>query len=250
MRHDGDLIITTETDPRTLAAITEVGGYLVAHDGARVSLPACTTVGGYLYAHDGARVSLPVCTTVGDGISAYDGARVSLPVCTTVGGYLVAREGARVSLPKLRHTNDLAALRRALARRRLTLDDGILCRIVRRRGNVSRVRRVGQSVTSYLVTDGTYTAHGATLAEARADLRLKQGDRDTTPYQGWTRDTVVSQETAIAAYRAITGACREGVRDWLAGRSIPARVSVARILDETAGQYGHAAFAAFVGGAR
>lgn len=73
MRHDGDLIITTETDPRTLAAITEVGGYLYAY------------------------------------------------------------EGARVSLPKLRHQGDPAALRRALARRRLTLDDGILCRVSRAR---------------------------------------------------------------------------------------------------------------------
>lgn len=179
-----------------------------------------------------------------------EGARVLLPVCTTVGGYVVAYEGARVSLPKLRHQGDLAALRRALARRRLTLDDGILCHVVARRGHVSRVRRIGQTAIRYLVTDGTHTAHGATLAEARADLRLKQGDRDTTPYRGWTRDTVVSKEDAIAAYRAVTGACELGVSQFLAGRSIPARVSVARILDETAGQYGHAAFAAFVGGAR
>jgi hypothetical protein len=99
---------------------------------------------------------------------------------------------------------------------------------------------------SYLITQGAISAHGRTLAEARADLRLKQGDRDTTPYRGWTTRTVVSKDEAIAAYRAVTGACGLGVSDWLAGRRLPVRLSVARILRETAGAYGADTFAAFI----
>lgn len=171
--------------------------------------------------------------------------RTAFPRLATVGGWLDAPADAA---PIVRSTDDMAAVQRALARRRLTLDDGILCHVIARRGAVTRVRRVGLPPTapaSYLVTDGTLTAHGATLREARADLRLKQTGADTTPYRGWTLATVVSQEDAILAYRAITGACGQGVRDWLAQRRVPARISIQQIVDLTHGQYGAAQFKAF-----
>ena len=156
----------------------------------------------------------------------------------------------RTAFPALTTTNDRAALCVALARHGLTLDDGILSHVIRRRGPVAHVRRVGSRETSYIVTDGALTAHGRTLAEARADLRVKQRPRDVEAYRGWTPQTVVTLETAIAAYRAITGACGLGVSDFLRGRTLPKRMSVARMLAETRGAYGHDAFAAFICGAQ
>lgn len=170
---------------------------------------------------------------------------------TEITGWLDA-SGAdtRAAFPALTSHNDQSALRAALAKQGFTLDDGILSRVVRRRGAVTRIRRVGSVEDAYLVTDGTHTAHGRTLAEARADLVLKQGPRDTSSYRGWTPDTVVSQTDAIAAYRAVTGACGLGVSQFLASRRLPSKMPVSRILSETVGAYGHEAFAAFVGGGK
>jgi hypothetical protein len=177
--------------------------------------------------------------------------KTAFPKLTTVGGSVNA-SGAdtKTAFPKLTSQNNYEALMASLAREGLALHDGVLSRVIRRRGPVTVVRVAGQAHDSYVVTDGDLTAHGATLREARTDLRVKQGGRDTTPYRDWTLKTVVSQDDAIVAYRAITGACGQGVRLFLAGRNLPARLSVARILTETQGQYGHDTFRRFIEAAR
>jgi hypothetical protein len=127
----------------------------------------------------------------------------------------------------------------------MAMSDGILAFVVSKRGPVSRVVIVGQTKQSYIVERDGATAHGKTLAEARGDLLLKLGKRDTGQFKAWSRDTVKPIEEMIAAYRAITGACGQGVSHFLSSRSYPAKISVGRVIDDTKGQYGHDSFSSF-----
>ena len=127
----------------------------------------------------------------------------------------------------------------------LTLEDGILARVICSRGGVKLVRIVGQAKISYIVQRDGHTAHGATLSEARADLLLKMGNRDTTPYRNWTTETKASLEEMIVAYRTITGACQQGVSHFLTSKNYKGKLSVQFVIDETQGRYGHDAFKKF-----
>jgi len=72
----------------------------------------------------------------------------------------------------------------------------------------------------YIARSGDITAHGNTLAQAIDDLRYKMNERAGC-------DAVIAEVRATgritrAQYRIITGACRDGVDEFLAGRGIPA----------------------------
>ena len=181
--------------------------------------------------------------------------KTAFPKLTTVGGYLDA-SGAdtKTAFPKLEKQgegNELAAsicraaLTAAMALNGFLYEDGILTQLISSRGNVSRVVIVGQPKVSYIVRRDGHTAHGKTLAEARADLLMKVGSRDTTPFKSWTLETSVSLEEMIVAYRTITGACGTGVSHFLSSKNYKGKLSVAFVIKETEGKYGHEAFRNF-----
>lgn len=87
--------------------------------------------------------------------------------------------------------------------------DGTFTEVVKRRGNVYHVRRIDSDKVVFLVTDGTFCAHGDTLKEAKAELtfKLTQHALETEPIGP---DTIVT----VDRYRAVTGACRAGVEMW------------------------------------
>jgi hypothetical protein len=173
--------------------------------------------------------------------------RAAFPKLTTVGGGVDARGAdTRAAFPKLTTTQaDPSYLATAFALQGLEMCDGILSRLVSRRGNVARVAVVGQSQISYLVRRGDTTAHGATLQLARADLLFKLGSKDTSQFQAWTLKTRKPVDEMIAAYRVITGACQFGVSRFMAEKQYGATISVAAVIKETRGQYGHAQFSKF-----
>lgn len=123
--------------------------------------------------------------------------------------------------------------------------DGILARIVSKRGPVSRVIVCGKTEVSYLVTDGEAFSHGKTLTEARDGLLYKIGSRDTSELRSWKLDRVVTKRDAIRAYRTITGACEGGVRGWMEQHKTPDNLKVSEIIDLTKGAYGAEKFAGF-----
>jgi len=239
----------------SLPVCTTVGGYVSARAGANLSLPVCTTVGGYVYARENAKVSLPVCTTVGGYVDARAGAKLSLPVCTTVGGSVDAREGAKLSLPVCVKKDFPGAgqqcqmiLQAAFLDGGFSFADGVLAKIVATRGNVSRVIICGKVAISYHVSDGENYSHGATLAEARDGLLYKIGSRDTTEFKAWKLDQEISRRDGIRAYRAITGACEGGVRQWMQSHQVPDKLTVASAIKLTTGAYGSQGFAKFFTG--
>ena len=232
--------------------LQSVGGYVDASANAKLSLPVCTSVGGYVYASANAKLSLPVCTSIGGSVDASANAKLSLPVCTSIGGYVYARENAELSLPKNFKQNDPTALQRCraillstFADAGFSFADGILARIVSKRGPVSRVVLCGHTEVSYLLTDGESFSHGKTLAEARDGLLYKIGSRDTTEFKAWKMDREVSKRDAIRAYRTITGACETGTRAWMEQHEIPEKITVKGIIDLTKGAYGSESFRNF-----
>ena len=214
---------------------TEVTGYLYASGAdTKTAFPTLTPVGGYLYA------------------SGAD-TKTAFPKLTTVGGYLYASGAdSKTAFPNLTQTNNAKAvkdasdaLKSALAVQNLILADGILAKVVSKKGPVMRVVVIGRNKVSYIVQRDGRTAHGATLAAARTDLLVKIGNRDTSAYKGWTVQTAAKLDDLIVAYRVITGACAQGVSFFLAENKMPDKMTVGEAIEKTKGRYGHDTFRAF-----
>lgn len=128
--------------------------------------------------------------------------------------------------------------------------DGIFSVIVSHHGNIYNVHKIGEEDKPfYLVTDGENNwAHGATIAEAKADLIYKLSNRDTSDYEKLSLDDTLSYEEAIAAYRIITGACSVGTRYFIESR-LPRphkdKYTIREIIDLTADEYGSERFKFF-----
>jgi len=128
--------------------------------------------------------------------------------------------------------------------------DGIFMEVTSHRGKVWRGHKVGSAQEIVLITDGNGKySHGETLKEAKEDLIFKLDGRRPDDFNHLTKDTVLSMEEGIVAYRVITGACSFGVKDYLKNR-LPKRkkqFSVKEIMELTANEYGGNRFAEFVG---
>ena len=98
-----------------------------------------------------------------------------------------------------------------------------------------------------VVSDGQYFAHCTTVKEGVLDIEFKkQKERGTEQYNDLTKDSVLTYEEAIATYRIITGACRQGTQNFLNDlKEKKDSYTIAEIIELTKGQYGSAVFAAF-----
>ncbi len=108
--------------------------------------------------------------------------KTSFPKLTTVGGYVDARGAKKIST---NNTSAAGICQRNIFQANLKIGycfaDGILSRIVNRKGNVARVIVCGKTAVSYIVGDGNGNfSHGATLKEARNGLLYKLSSRDTS----------------------------------------------------------------------
>ena len=173
--------------------------------------------------------------------------KTAFPRLTSVGGYLYA--SGDFSHVK---TNDTTAIQKcralllsSFAAAGFSFADGILARIVSRRGPVSRVIICGKTDVTFIITDGDVHSHGKTLKEARDGLLYKIRNHDTSEFKAWNLNTVVTKRDAIRAYRSITGACELGVRMWMEKGERPEKITVQGVIDLTAGAYGCDVFKEF-----
>ena len=89
-------------------------------------------------------------------------------------------------------------------------------------------------------------SHGSTLKEAKDSLIYKISNRDTSMYESYTLETVVTFEEAIKMYRVVTGACEAGTRNFIEHlNKKKKKYTVAEIIKETAEQYGNETFKEF-----
>ena len=224
--YEGDLTINAGD----VCPYTKITGALDINANAKLDAPALTSVGGALYIY----------------------ANAKLDALTSVGGDLYIFANAKLDAPKMQKNDPTARakcramLLSSFAAAGFSFADGILAKIVSRRGSVSRVIVCGKTDISYVVSDdeGNFS-HGDTLDEARDDLMVKRTSKDLTQFKSWKLDKVVTKSDAILAYRSITGACAKGVRLWLGQRQTPDKITVQGIIDITKGAYESAKFAAF-----
>ena len=122
--------------------------------------------------------------------------------------------------------------------------DGILSKIVSKKGNIYKVVNHGEDKQSYLIErqngDKKVYSHGKTLKEARDSLTYKIGDRDTTAFESMDLDTVLTKEECIVMYRTITGACEEGTKYFVESQDkVKKKYKISEIIEATKGQFGN-----------
>jgi hypothetical protein len=100
---------------------------------------------------------------------------------------------------------------------------------------------------SFVAKIGNKFAHGKTLEEAKADLRYKLSDRDTSKFKSWNLEVKKPLDQMIEAYMAITGACSFGTKQFCESISLQEEYSPKEIIHLTAGKYGNRRFMEFFG---
>ena len=103
---------------------------------------------------------------------------------------------------------------------------------------VFTVQDFPKKTESFVVRRGDKFSHGKTIEEAIEDLRYKLSDRDTTRFKEWKQNTEITIEEAIESYRAITGACEFGVKEFCKGQRLPEKITIKEAIKRTDGQYG------------
>ncbi len=246
----GESIHVWENSELETTSLKTVGGYVAVW--GKVELPALNTVVGFVNIRANAKVDAPELKTVGIYVYVREKAEMKAPALSTVGWCIEAQANANLETNKEIKLNVPGVedeCRRELMREfeaeGYSFADGILAKIVSRRGNVWRVVVCGETEVSYVVSNGDAYSHGKTLEEARDSLMYKISSRDTSKFKTWTLDRVVSKAEAIEAYRVITGACEAGVRQWMEQHKTPDQTTVKGIIELTKDAYGNKEFAEF-----
>lgn len=124
--------------------------------------------------------------------------------------------------------------------------DGILSKIISKKGNVYKVVNHKESEPSYLVKSDDMWAHGQTIEEARDSLRYKISIRDTSTYDGLGLESELPLDECIKMYRVVTGACEAGVRDFVESRELKDKYTIRELLELTKGHFGNEVLRRFV----
>jgi len=98
----------------------------------------------------------------------------------------------------------------------------------------------------YIVGKDSVWAHGRTIREATQDYNFKLINEDNLGLiKELDLDKPMSHEEAINVYRTVTRACREGVRQWISGKTFPDQITIREIASLTKSAYGGDDFARF-----
>ncbi|MBP9845809.1 MAG: hypothetical protein KBD43_07135, partial [Saprospiraceae bacterium] len=231
-----------------------VGGYLDL--GSVTSIPEGfnPTVGGSLYL--GSVTSIPegFNPTVGGSLDL--GSVTSIPegFNPTVGGYLYLRSVTSIPEGFNKEDYENKPVPPVTPCKFLSWDQGryIFCddrfsEVISKKRNVWRLKDLNKNNEYYLITDnkGNY-AHGDTIQEAKEDLLYKTTEKDTSQFKNIDLNESIPFEKCISMYRAITGACAAGVRNFIEGAGIKKKkYSINEIIKLTKNQYGGNSFSNF-----
>ena len=119
--------------------------------------------------------------------------------------------------------------------------DGILSEVVSTKGSLRKVKNFNADTqeyekVSYLIEQDGVFSHGATAKEAKEDLVFKLLTKDLSDFEDYTVDTELSFEEIIVMYRSITGACSQGVKDFIEGKTVKERYTIKEIITITEGR--------------
>ena len=225
-----------------------VGGYLDLRGTQIQSLPDNLTVGGCLYLNGTPIQSLPDNLTVGDYLGLEGTQIQSLPDNLTVGGYLYL-EGTQITETSMVNRKfNVNMVDKLWSNSKFIKVDEMFAEKVSHHGNVWEVRKIADTKTFFIVTDGNGKyAHGDTIQEAKKDLIYKISNRDKSEYENLTLDSELSFEEAIECYRVITGACSFGTKDFVENylSEKKDKYTIREVIELTKGRYGNEIFKEF-----
>ena len=253
MKHVGNLEITEKNQEQFLN-LKEVTGDVSVY--STTKLDALTTVGGGVYVHSAAKLDAPLLTTVGGALIVYSTAKLDAPLLTTVGGGVSVHGTAKLDAPNISNRNSdkakliaKTALAKAFKKHKLLKIDEILSFLISIKVikylKVFKVRIVGKLEISFIVQKDKVCSHGKTLKEAKASLKYKLSDRDTTKYKKWKLTETKSIANLISAYRAITGACEFGTKQFCESQNLKKKYTINEVIKLTDGKFGAEQFAKF-----
>ena len=99
----------------------------------------------------------------------------------------------------------------------------------------------------YVASRDGENAHGETIQEATEELMFKGGERDVDQYRDMPLETVKTPSEWAFICCIVTGACSFGTREFIKSKgAMKESYSLAEILEETRGAWGHDQFRAVV----
>ena len=101
------------------------------------------------------------------------------------------------------------------------LVDDRFSEVISQKHNIWKLKDIGKSNKYYLVSDGKGKyAHGNSIKEAKEDLIYKISNRDKSEYKDIDINEKLPYAKCIEMYRVITGACSNGVRNFIESKGI------------------------------
>jgi len=165
----------------------------------------------------------------------------SLPDNLTVGGSLYL-SGTNIQRKKVNTLKE-----GDYAEGRYLFADGILTHVKKKKQIGEYFLYIGKIKGKNVVSNGTHYAHCANLREGIADIIFKTStDRGAQQYKNLTLDSEIKTNEAIAMYRIITGACKQGTQNFIDGiGKLKESYTIKEIIEMTSGHYGSEAFRKF-----
>jgi hypothetical protein len=242
----GDLDIYSEAKLDT-PKLESVGGNLYINSEAKLDTPKLESVGGYLYIYSEAKLDTPKLESVGGNLDINSEAK--LDALESVGGNLYIYSEAILNFPNNVKIKCLRNICGNIGRMKFELIDGIACVVLSERTKDNLIiRRCRRSIFKngglvgsvfYTASNQKSNAHGDTMKEAIEELYFKESSRDIEQYRGIPLETIKTPKQWALIYRAITGACKTGIKMFMDDKKIKRKYTLAEILEETEGAYGH-----------
>lgn len=128
--------------------------------------------------------------------------------------------------------------------------DGILTHIKREKKIGEYTYYIGKIPGRDVIFDGKNYAHCSSVKEGITELAFKTAkDRGVEQYRSIEMDDLIDRDDAIAMYRIITGACKQGTQRFIDSLGeLKGSYTVREIIEMTADQYGGDAFRRFFEG--
>ena len=120
--------------------------------------------------------------------------------------------------------------------------DGVFGRVISTRKNIKKIKTDSNQIL-FIASEGDISAHGKTIKEAQADLAFKKMSKDVEQFRDMPKNTIKTPEEWGNIYRAITGACKAGVENFMQSKGkIKTKYTLSEILEETKNAYGYENF--------
>ena len=189
--------------------------------------------------------------TLPDGFNPTVGGNLYLNGITSIPEGFSPTVGCRLFLNGLKTTSDIDTnISRYDMEQLLTWQDGkyrifdtmfgeVLSEHTVGDNNVFKVKMRYDDI-KYVVDNGTNYAHGVTIQDAIDNLLYKISARDTSEYDTYTINTVLTKADAVVMYRKITGACESGVNMFIDKLvDTPDSLTIKELIKLTDGEYGN-----------